>query len=100
MDMGLAEATMTKCQNEIKRQSDYIDVRSAELATLEKQCYDRHMELKAIKEAAEEDLRIITLILKTAKEECDAQNAGGFLQVQACLNNDGRTYFKTDNSFV
>merc|ERR1719310_140779 len=70
MDMGLAEATMNACQAEIRKQHDIIEVKQAELFKLTSWCKVVHDELFAIKSAAEEDLRVINLILSVAKEEC------------------------------
>jgi len=100
MDLGLAEAIIQACQAEIRKQEDFIEERTAVLHKIEKECKDTHDALAEVKESAEEDLRVVNLILDVAKEECDKQKAAGFLQVQACLNNDGRTFFKTSNAFV
>merc|ERR1719240_2566433 len=100
MDMGLAEATMNACQAEIKKQNDHIEMLSAELYKLTSWCKIVHDELAAIKAAAEEDLRVINLILDVTKKECSAQAANGFLQVQACLGADGTTHFAANTGFV
>merc|ERR1719236_75066 len=98
MDMGLAEATMNACQFEIRKQNDIIEVKLAELYKITTWCKIVHDELAAIKAAAEEDLRVINLILSVAKEECAKMAASGFLQVHACLGPDGTTHFKTSAS--
>jgi fructose-specific phosphotransferase system component IIB len=100
MDIGLAEAVINACQAEIEKQTRFIEERTSVLRKLEKECKDTHDVLAEVKAAAEEDLRVINLILDTAKEECDKQKAAGFLQVQACLNDKGRTYFKTSNALI
>merc|ERR1719324_487018 len=100
MDIGLAEAVINACQAEIRKQQEFIEERTAVLRKLEKECKDTHDVLAEVKAAAEEDLRVINLILDTAKEECDAQKAAGFIQVQACLNDKGKTYFKTNSAFI
>jgi len=100
MDIGLAEAVINACAAEIRKQNEFIEDRTAVLRKLEKECKDTHDVLAEVKKAAEEDLRVINLILDTAKEECDKQKAAGFLQVQACLNDKGRTYFKTSNANI
>jgi len=100
MDIGLAEAVINACQAEIRKQTLFVEERTAVLHKLEKECQDTHDMLAEVKKAAEEDLRVVNLILDTAKEECDAAKAAGFLQVSACLNNKGRTFFKTDNAFL
>merc|ERR1719316_29016 len=100
MDIGLAEAVINACQAEIAKQTLFIEERTAVLNKLEKECQDTHNVLAEIKAAAEEDLRVVNLILDTAREECDAQGAAGFLQVQACTNQKGRTYFQVSNSFI
>merc|ERR1719160_1495672 len=100
MDIGLAEAVINACAAEIRKQNEFIEDRTAVLRKLEKECKDTHDVLAEVKKAAEEDLRVINLILDTAKEECDKQKAAGFLQVQACLNDKGRTYFKTSNALI
>merc|ERR1719310_2722224 len=102
MDMGLAEATMNACQAEIAKQQDIIEDLSAELYKVTTQCKIIHDELAAIKAMAEEDLRVINLILEVAKEECAkmaaewkaAGPANGFIQVHACLGADGTTHFE------
>merc|ERR1719262_354266 len=102
MDMGLAEATMNACQAEIAKQQDIIEDLSAELYKVTTQCKIIHDELAAIKAMAEEDLRVINLILEVAKEECAkmaaewkaAGPANGFIQVHACLGPDGTTHFE------
>merc|ERR1719262_1882940 len=99
MDMGLAEATMNACQAEIAKQQDIIEDLSAELYKVTTQCKIIHDELAAIKAMAEEDLRVINLILEVAKEECAKQAANGFLQVHACVGPDGTTHFK-GNDFM
>merc|ERR1719301_155294 len=99
MDMGLAEATMNACQAEIRKQNDIIEVLMAELFKLTTWCKIVHDELFAIKSAAEEDLRVINLILSVAKEECAKQAANGFLQVHACLGPDDTTHFQ-GNGFM
>merc|ERR1719454_910480 len=81
MDMGLAEATMNACQAEIQKQNDIIEVKSLELYKLTTWCQAVHDQLAAIKSAAEEDLRVINLIIETAKKECAAPASSGFLQV-------------------
>merc|ERR1719310_1147996 len=100
MDIGLAEAVINACASEIRTQNEFIEERTAVLRKLEKECKDTHDVLAEVKAAAEEDLRVINLILDTAKEECDAQKAAGFIQVQACLNDKGKTYFKTNSAFI
>merc|ERR1719160_123364 len=100
MDIGLAEAVINACQAEIRKQNEFIEERTSVLRKLEKECKDTHDVLAEVKASAEEDLRVINLILDTAKEECDKQKAAGFLQVQACLNDKGNTYFKTSNTFL
>merc|ERR1719160_2332673 len=100
MDIGLAEAVINACQAEIRKQNEFIEERTAVLRKLEKECKDTHDVLAEEKARLEEDLRVINLILDTAKEECDKQKAAGFLQVQACLNDKGRTYFKTSNALI
>merc|ERR1719310_2030159 len=100
MDMGLAEATMNACQAEIRKQNDIIEVLMAELFKLTTWCKIVHDELFAIKAAAEEDLRVINLILGVAKEECAKMNAGGFLQVHACLGADGTTHFQANSDLL
>merc|ERR1719388_475676 len=100
MDMGLAEATMNACQAEIRKQNDIIEVLLAELMKLTAWCKIVHDELFAIKAAAEEDLRVINLILSVAKEECAKQAANGLLQVHACLGPDGTTHFKANGDFI
>merc|ERR1719498_1179129 len=100
MDIGLAEAVINACQAEIRKQNDFIDERTAALHKLEAECKATHDVLAEVKAAAEADLRVINLILDTAKEECDKMKAAGFLQVQACLNNKGKTYFKTNNALI
>merc|ERR1719326_933481 len=100
MDMGLAEATMNACQAEIRKQNDIIEIKLAELHKLTTWCKIVHDELFAIKSAAEEDLRVINLILSVAKEECAKQAANGFLQVQACLGLDDTTHFKASGDFL
>merc|ERR1719160_1320985 len=106
MDMGLAEATMNACQAEIRKQNDIIDDLSAELYKVTTQCKIIHDELAAIKAMAEEDLRVINLILSVAKEECEkmakewaaaSAAANGFIQVHACLGPDGTTHFEANN---
>merc|ERR1719262_835021 len=67
MDMGLAEATMNACQAEIRKQNDHIELKTFELHKLVSWCKVVHDELAAIKTAAEEDLRVINLILDVAK---------------------------------
>merc|ERR1719316_549700 len=99
MDMGLAEATMNACQAEIRKQHDIIEVKLMELHKVTTWCKVVHDELYAIKHAAEEDLRVINLILSVAKEECAKQAANGFLQVHACVGPDGTTHFK-GNDFM
>merc|ERR1719262_620898 len=102
MDMGLAEATMNACQAEIAKQQDIIEDLSAELYKVTTQCKIIHDELAAIKAMAEEDLRVINLILEVAKEEgakmaAEWKAAGparGFIQVHACLGPDGTTHFE------
>merc|ERR1719160_1473466 len=100
MDIGLAEAVINACQAEIRKQNDFIDERTAALHKLEAECKATHDVLAEVKAAAEADLRVINLILDTAKEECDKMKAAGFLQVQACLNKQGKTYFKTNNALI
>merc|ERR1719172_192918 len=100
MDIGLAEAVINSCEAEIAKQMLFVEERTAVLRKLEKECQDTHNVLADIKAAAEEDLRVVNLILDTAREECDNMKAAGFLQVQACLNNKGRTTFQVDNSFI
>jgi len=101
MDMGLAEATMNACQAEIQKQNDIIEVKSLELYKLTTWCQAVHDQLAAIKSAAEEDLRVINLIIETAKKECAAgTSSSGFLQVQACLGSAGTTHFESNNRFV
>merc|ERR1719453_1967163 len=100
MDIGLAEAVINACQAEIRKQNDFIDERTAALNKLEAECKATHDVLAEVKAAAEADLRVINLILDTAKEECDKMKAAGFLQVQACLNKQGKTYFKTNNALI
>merc|ERR1719158_2816140 len=100
MDMGLAEATMNACQAEIRKQNDIIAVKLSELHKLTTWCKIVHDELAAIKAAAEEDLRVINLILSVAKEECAKQAANGFLQVHACLGPDDTTHFKSSSDFL
>merc|ERR1719240_2319471 len=100
MDMGLAEATMNACQFEIRKQNDFIEVKLAELYKVTTWCKVVHDELAAIKAAAEEDLRVINLILSVAKEECAKQAANGFLQVHACLGPDATTHFEVSNGFL
>merc|ERR1719160_1807838 len=97
MDMGLAEATMNACQAEIRKQNDIIEVLLAELHKLTTWCKIVHDELFAIKAAAEEDLRVINLILSVAKEECAKQAANTFMQVHACIGPDGTTHFKASD---
>jgi hypothetical protein len=100
MDMGLAEATMNACQAEIRKQNDFIEVKLAELYKVTTWCKVVHDELAAIKAAAEEDLRVINLILSVAKEECAKQAANGFMQVHACLGLDDTTHFEASNGFL
>merc|ERR1719240_1673854 len=100
MDMGLAEATMNACQAEIRKQHDIIEVLQLELDKLTRWCKIVHDELFAIKAAAEEDLRVINLILSVAKEECAKMAANGFLQVHACLGPDDTTHFKASGDFL
>merc|ERR1719313_2780262 len=100
MDMGLAEATMNACQAEIRKQSDFIEVKLAELHKLTTWCKIVHDELFTIKAAAEEDLRVINLILSVAKEECAKQAANSFLEVHACLGADDTTHFKANGNFI
>merc|ERR1719420_940153 len=100
MDIGLAEAVINACQSEIRKQNDIIDERTGALHKLEAECKETHDVLAEVKAAAEADLRVINLILDTAKEECDKMKAAGFLQVQACLNKQGKTYFKTNNALI
>merc|ERR1719389_158732 len=106
MDMGLAEATMNACQAEIAKQQDIIEDLSAELFKVTTQCKIIHDELAAIKAMAEEDLRVINLILSVAKEECEkmakewaaaSAAANGFIQVHACLGPDGTTHFEAND---
>merc|ERR1719316_1679620 len=106
MDMGLAEATMNACQAEIRKQHDIIEDLSAELFKVTTQCKIIHDELAAIKAMAEEDLRVINLILSVAKEECEkmakewaaaSAAANGFIQVHACLGPDGTTHFEAND---
>merc|ERR1719428_2723883 len=94
---------MNACQAEIRKQNDIIDDLSAELYKVTTQCKIIHDELAAIKAMAEEDLRVINLILSVAKEECEkmakewaaaSAAANGFIQVHACLGPDGLTHFE------
>merc|ERR1719386_85443 len=100
MDMGLAEATMNACQAEIRKQNDIIEVLLGELHKLTTWCKIVHDELFAIKAAAEEDLRVINLILSVAKEECAKQAANSLMQVEACLGPDDTTHFKASGDFL
>merc|ERR1719160_470758 len=100
MDMGLAEATMNACQAEIRKQHDHIEVKTMELHKLTTWCKTVHDELFAIKTAAEEDLRVINLILDVAKKECKAQAGNSLLEVHACLGSDGTTHFQAGTGFV
>jgi hypothetical protein len=99
MDMGLAEATMNACQAEIKKQMDHIEVKTQELNKLTAWCQVVHDELAAIKNAAEEDLKVINIILDVAKKEC-AQAANNFIQIHACLGPDDRTHFEASAGFM
>merc|ERR1719240_2369883 len=85
---------------EIRKQNDIIEVKSAELFKLTTWCKIVHDELFAIKSAAEEDLRVINLILSVAKEECAKQAANGFLQVHACLGPDDTTHFQASGDLI
>merc|ERR1719420_2468608 len=63
MDIGLAEAVINVCAAEIKKQSDFIDERTTVLHKLERECQETHDMLAEIKATAEEDLRVVNLIL-------------------------------------
>merc|ERR1719420_2881383 len=91
---------MNACQAEIRKQHDIIEVKLAELHKITTWCKIVHDELAAIKHAAEEDLRVINLILSVAKEECAKQAANGFLQVHACLGPDDTPHFKASGDFL
>merc|ERR1719217_1113492 len=79
---------------------DIIEVKLAELFKITTWCKIVHDELFAIKSAAEEDLRVINLILSVAKEECAKMAANSFMQVHACLGVDDTTHFKVNGGFL
>jgi hypothetical protein len=99
MDMGLAEATMGACTAEIAKQNDFIDVKEEELMKLTIACKIRHDELEAIRQAAEEDYRVITMILEVTEKDCAKPKLlQTSLTVHACLNSDGMTHFETSGN--
>jgi len=102
MDMGLAEATMEACQAEIAKQNDFIDMKTEELMKLTRECKFVHDELEEIRAAAEEDYKVITMILEVTQKDCAKPS---LLQtstnVHACIGPDGKTHFETSgNSFI
>merc|ERR1719456_1540024 len=63
MEMGLAESVMNACNAEIKKQNDFVDERSIHLKEVTDECNAIHKVLAAELAIAEEDVRVITLIL-------------------------------------